>query len=70
MNLTVRICEKIVSLPQQSVNEVLDFADFLAARHSGGQHREEGRQDAVTFYARFQADLTGHRFNRDEANAR
>ncbi|NLT70365.1 MAG: DUF2281 domain-containing protein [Verrucomicrobiaceae bacterium] len=70
MNLTVRICEKIALLPQHAVTEVLDFADFLVVRYGDAQPQEEGQKDAATFYARFQADLSGHRFNRNEANAR
>lgn len=70
MNLTARICEKIALLPQHAVTEVLDFADFLVIRYGNARQQEERLQDAATFYARFQTDLSGHCFNRDEANAR
>jgi len=70
MNIAELIYRKVASLPRQAANEVLDFADFLAARHGDARQSEQGQQDAATFYARFQADLSGHRFNRDEANAR
>lgn len=67
MNIAELTYQKVTSLPQQAAAEVLDFANFLATRH---EQQETERQDAVAFYARFQADLTSHRFNRDEANAR
>lgn len=70
MSIAELIYQKVASLPKQAANEVLDFADFLATRHSDVRQQEAGRQDAAAFYARFQADLSGHRFNRDEANAR
>ncbi len=70
MNVAELIYRKVVSLPQQAANEVLDFADFLATRHDEARRQGQDQQDAFTFYARFQADLSGHRFNRDESNAR
>lgn len=70
MNLAELIYQKVASLPRQAATEVLDFADFLAARYGDARQQEEGRQDAAAFYARFQADLSGYRFDRDEANAR
>lgn len=70
MSVAELIYQKVVSLPKQAANEVLDFVDFLAVRHGDAQQPEAGCQDAAAFYARFQVDLSGHRFNRDEANAR
>lgn len=74
MILATRIYDKVLSLPQQAAREVLHFAEFLAARHArpAAQQATEQvvTQDAATFYAHYQADLSGYRFDRDEANAR
>lgn len=70
MNIAALIYQKVALLPRQAANEVLDFADFLAARHGDMRQPEARRQDTAAFYARVQADLAGHRFNRNEANAR
>jgi hypothetical protein len=72
VNLATRIYEKVAALPQQAANEVLHFAEFIAARYAKPESgtRAEGSADATTFYARYQADLSTFRFDRDEANAR
>ncbi|MFT7721927.1 MAG: DUF2281 domain-containing protein [Roseateles sp.] len=70
MSLAARIYDKVLSLPQQAASEVLHFAEFLAARHAQPVAEQAAKQDAGTFYARYQADLSDHRFDRDEANAR
>ncbi|MCZ2103431.1 MAG: DUF2281 domain-containing protein [Comamonadaceae bacterium] len=70
MNLATRIYDKALSLPQQAASEVLHFAEFLAARHAKPAAQQAAKQDAGAFYARYQADLSGYRFDRDEANAR
>ena len=71
MSLAARIYDRVVSLPQQAASEVLQFADFLAARYGKPEAASSAqRQDAAAFYLRFQADLSSYRFDRDEANAR
>ena len=70
MSLAALIYDKVLSLPQQAAKEVLHFTEFLAARQAQPAARQAVKQDAATFYARYQADLSGYRFDRDEANAR
>ena len=70
MSLAARIYDKVLSLPQQAAHEVLHFAEFLAARNAAATAQQAVKQDAAAFYARYQADLSGYRFDRDEANAR
>lgn len=70
MNLAARIYDKVLSLPQQAASEVLHFAEFLAARNAPPATQQTVKQDAATFYARYQADLSRYRFDRNEANAR
>jgi len=50
--------------------EVLHFAKFLALRNAPSAAQQAVKQDAATFHARHQADLSGYRFDHDEANTR
>lgn len=70
MNLATRIYDKVLSLPQNAAREVLHFAEILASRHVKPVMDEAATRDAAMFYARYQADLSAYRFDRDEANAR
>ncbi|OQW86843.1 MAG: hypothetical protein BWK78_09640 [Thiotrichaceae bacterium IS1] len=44
---------------------------FLPKTLNGGETEPASRQEELkTFFAQFQADVTGYRFNREEANER
>jgi hypothetical protein len=71
-----KIYEQVKRLPEPMAKEVLDFAEFVAARRPGvapatsPADRQRRRSEIEQAFAKYQVDLSGFRFNRDEANAR
>ncbi len=78
--LRQRLDETVAQLTEQRQAEVLDFAEFLRARDQAAAQR---RMDEAMALVReiiqsppkgrlsaMQLDLTGYKFNRDEANER
>jgi len=78
--LKQRLDETVTQLTEQRQTEVLDFAEFLRTRD---QAAAQARMDAGVALVReiikappkarlsaLQLDLTGYKFNRDEANER
>lgn len=76
MNYAERIYERVKSMPERLAAEVMDFAEFLAARNQlgdAGRREDEfaSRRAAVARdFDKYRIDLTGYRFDREEANAR
>jgi hypothetical protein len=70
-----KIFEVVKTLPDQQAAEILDFAEFLQARQTGQLHLPEEDQEKrkarlLECFSKFQIDLTGFKFDREEANAR
>jgi len=67
--LAERIFETVKTLPDQQAAEVLDFAAFLQTKTQ--QVEEQAKvADLKAFFAPYRKDLTGFKFDREEANAR
>lgn len=66
------IAEEAKSLPLEKQAEVLDFIEFLKLKQSRAQTNPGSRtpEEIDAFFSRFDVDLTGYKFDRDEANAR
>jgi hypothetical protein len=76
MGYAERIYEQLKRLPEPIAREVLDFAEFMAARQSGSTPpilqagHQQRRSDIEQTFAKYQIDLSRFRFDREEANAR
>ncbi|MDR1968374.1 MAG: DUF2281 domain-containing protein [Burkholderiaceae bacterium] len=76
MGYAERIYEQLKHLPEPVAKEVLDFAEFMAARQSDGvcavsqADRQHRRSEIERTFAKYQVDLSHFRFDREEANAR
>jgi len=76
MGYAEKIYERVKLLPDPVAEEVLDFAEFLAARRAGEaapvdeQELERRRAEIKRVFAKYRLDLSGFKFDREEANAR
>lgn len=76
MGYAEKIYERVKLLPDPVAEEVLDFAEFVAARRAdeaapvgeaGFSHR---RAEIERTFAKYRIDLGDFKFDREEANAR
>ena len=65
MSIAEKVFEAVKALPEQQAAEVLDFVEHLRAKQA-----EERRQQLDEFFKLYQTDLSGFKFDRNEANAR
>jgi hypothetical protein len=74
MGYAERIYQQVKRLPDPVAREVLDFAEFVASRRSDDSPSvtspADRRSEIERAFAKYQVDLSGFRFNREEANAR
>ncbi|MDR2153493.1 MAG: DUF2281 domain-containing protein [Burkholderiaceae bacterium] len=76
MGYAERIYEQIKRLPEPVARQVLDFAEFITTRRSANSavvsqtDRQQRRSEIEQTFAKYQVDLNGFRFDREEANAR
>jgi hypothetical protein len=74
MNTAELIYQEAKTLPDNLSAEVLDFICFLKSRHSGMIQRQVSESEKLAeleaFFAPYRRDLSGFRFDRDEANER
>jgi len=75
MRYAERIYKQAKRLPEPIAKEVLDFAEFMASRQSGGitatpADDPQRRSEIEQTFAKYQVDLSNFKFNREEANAR
>lgn len=78
MGYAERIYERVKLLPDSVAEEVLDFAEFVAMRRieeSASAERPEvefarRRAELERVFAKYRIDLSGFKFDREEANAR
>lgn len=77
MGYAERIYERVKDLSDSAAEEVLDFAEFIAARHRGETRiaadtaaTMQRRAELEKVFSKYQADLSGFKFDREEANAR
>lgn len=77
MGYAERIYERVKDLSDSAAEEVLDFAEFVATRHRGETAETadtaalaQRRAELEKIFGKYQADLSGFKFDREEANAR
>ncbi len=78
MNIAELIYREAQNLPQAKAQEVLDFVEFLKLRSiaqptptiDGEADKARRQSELLERFARFQIDMTGFRFDREDANAR
>ena len=72
MGYTEIIAREADSLPPEKQAEVLDFIVFLKTRQSRPEGASIPRTPAEieAFFRSFNVDVSGYKFDRDEANAR
>ncbi|MEO8332908.1 MAG: hypothetical protein ABI479_10790 [Gallionella sp.] len=77
MGYAERIYERVKQLSDKAAEEVLDFAEFVASRHKGETTDSDDktvsaqrRAELEKIFGKYQADLSGFKFDREEANAR
>lgn len=66
------IAREADSLPLAKQAEVLDFIEFLKARQSREEDTSVPRttEEIEAFFRSFKVDISGYKFDRDEANTR
>ncbi|MFH2123532.1 MAG: DUF2281 domain-containing protein [Pseudomonadota bacterium] len=66
------ITREAETLPPEKQVEVLDFIEFLKLRQLPGELASTPRtvKEIETFFRSFKTDISGYRFDRDDANAR
>lgn len=69
MSLADRIYEELKDLPEDVCSEVLDFIAFLKQRRPQ-ETTEERKRALEKALEPYRVDLTGFRFDREEANER
>ena len=69
MSLADRIYEELKNLPEETCAEVLDFVEFLKRRRPEAKTEERKRALGKALEP-YRVDLTGLRFDREEANER
>ena len=77
MGYAERIYECVKKLSDKAAEEVLDFAEFIASRHKSETTAPDDktisaqrRAELEKIFGKYQADLSGFKFDREEANAR
>ncbi len=77
MGYAERIYERVKQLSDRAAEEVLDFAEFVASRHNDETSisdvkavSAQRRAELENIFGKYQADLSGFKFDREEANAR
>ena len=69
MNTAEKVFEAVKALPEQQAAEVLDFVEHLKAKQTRESH-QKAFQELDAFFKPYQVDMSGFRFDRDDANAR
>jgi len=66
------IAHEAETLPLEKQVELLDFIAFLKLRHLSQKPAATPKNAAEveTFFRSFKVDISGYKFNRDDANAR
>jgi hypothetical protein len=77
MGYAERIYERVKELSDRAAEEVLDFAEFVASRHQSKATASDDKAvsaqrsaELEKIFGKYQADLSGFKFDREEANAR
>lgn len=76
MGYAEKIYETVKQLPEHTAREILDFAEFVATRRLGNApsitaaEYQKRRSEIERVFAKYKADLTNFKFDREEANAR
>lgn len=77
MGYAERIYERVKEMSDSAAEEVLDFAEFVAARRqdetttaTDNATLAQRRTELEKVFGKYQADLSGFKFDREEANAR
>jgi hypothetical protein len=76
MGYAEKIYAQVKHLPEQVAREVFDFVEFLSARQAGGGALSPDvalasrRHEIEQAFAKYQVDLSGFDFDREQANAR
>lgn len=76
MGYTEKIYERVRLLPDPVAEEILDFAEFVAARRADAAapvdelELARRRSEIERIFAKYRIDLSGFKFDREEANAR
>ncbi|MDO8412265.1 MAG: hypothetical protein Q7S51_00600 [Gallionellaceae bacterium] len=77
MGYAERIYERVKKLSDRAAEEVLDFTEFVAARHQSTaiaitdkSEKAQRRAELEKVFSKYQADLSNFKFDREEANAR
>jgi hypothetical protein len=66
MSIAEKIYETVKALPEQQAAEVLSFAESLKARQEAAKRKAA----LLECFSRFRIDMSGFKFDREEANAR
>jgi hypothetical protein len=66
------IAREAESLPPEKQVEILDFIAFLKARYQPAELTSVPKTagEIETFFRSFNVDISGYKFDRDDANAR
>ncbi|MCK9609534.1 MAG: hypothetical protein M0R33_24155 [Methylomonas sp.] len=65
MTIAEKVFDAVKDLSDQQAAKVLDFVEHLKAKQA-----DERRKQLDEFFKPYQTDLSGFKFDRDEANAR
>jgi hypothetical protein len=66
------IAREAETLPPEKQVEILDFIAFLKVRHLSAAFASAPKtaEEIETFFRSFKVDISGYKFDRDDANAR
>jgi len=77
MNIAELIYREARHLPEGNAREVLEFVEFLKFKSAPGPlgagakvDQARRKADLLKCFSRFQIDMTGFRFDREDANVR
>lgn len=79
MNLVELIYQEACRLPESEAREVLDFMGYLKKRKAihppvsstvPNMETDQRKAELLECFSRFHIDMTGFRFDREDANAR
>ena len=72
MGYTDIIAREAETLPPEKQAEVLDFIAFLKVRQAPLERAPAPRtaEEIESFFRSFKVDISGYKFNREDANAR
>ncbi|MDR2187086.1 MAG: DUF2281 domain-containing protein [Azonexus sp.] len=76
MGYAEKVYEQVQRLAAEEAKEVLDFAEFVAARAkavsvpAGQADRSRRRAELEKVFSKYRIDLSNFEFDREEANAR